>query len=334
MKSFLNWDIYYLYEYAYSFMLHRDGEPLLIEYQDENSHFCYVVMKSDISKCPGFKGRLEEDKYYDFETPYGYGGPLSDATIPEISQVKFLKEIMMYCKSNSIVSQFVRFHPLLENQDSVPIAIETRYLRDTIYIDTTSPEVIMANMDSKNRNMLRKAIKNGVTIERKSIEDYTDFVSMYEETMLKDEADDYYTFHKDYFESQKSLSDNASIFYAMHEGKAIASSIIYYNEKFIHYHLAGTHTEFRKFSPSNLLLYEVACWASEHGIQQFHLGGGMEPDDNLFGFKKQFNKKGRKPFFVGRTIFDSEAYETLMNLRKQIDSEFDNDNYRMIQYRR
>ena len=315
-------------------MLHGDGDPLLIEYRDEETYFCYVVMKSDISKCVGFGGNLESNKYFDFETPYGYGGPLCDTVIPEASQMTFLKEITEYCVENRIVSQFVRFHPLLGNHELAPLAIETRYLRDTIYIDTASPELIMQNMDSKNRNMVRKAIKNGVTIQRKDIEDYSEFIDMYNETMLKDNADSYYIFNDDYFKSQGALRGHASIFYAMHEGKAIAGSIMYYNDNYVHYHLAGTHTEYRTLSPSNLLLYEVACWASERGIKQFHLGGGMAPDDSLFGFKKQFNKNGRKPFVVGRTIFDKKSYDELMDIRKKLDQRFDKENGRMIQYRR
>lgn len=101
----------------------------------------------------------------------------------------------------------------------------------------------------------------------------------------------------------------------------------------MHYHLAGTRTEFRKFSPSNLLLYKAACWASERGIRQFHLGGGITQDDSLFGFKKQFNKSGRLPFYIGRTVFDMEGYKRLLQVRKNLDVEFNIDNARMIQYR-
>ena len=290
-------------------------------------------MRSDIATSVKFAGVLEPGKYFDYETPYGYGGPLCNTTIPIASQLKFMEEMQEYTKSQGIVSQFVRFHPLLGNHEVAPELFETRYMHDVIYIDTASPELIMKNMDSKNRNMVRKAIKNDVTIERKPIGDYKEFLSMYEETMLKDNADEYYTFHEDYFKAQQALSEHASIFYAMKDGKPIAGAIMYYNDKFIHYHLAGTHTEFRKYSPSNLLLYEVACWASEKGIQKFHLGGGMTQDDNLFGFKKQFNRNGRLPFVIGRTVFDKEAYQYLLNLRKEIQSDFNTENGRMIQYR-
>ena len=314
-------------------MLHGDGKPLLIEYRDSETHFCYVVMKSDIALFSKFNRTLERGSLYDLETPYGYGGPLSDGVVSDESQKKFLSELKEYAESEGIVSQFLRFHPLLSNHELMPLAFETRYLRDTIYIDTASPELIMSNMDSKNRNMVRKAIKNGVTIERRPISDYDAFLSMYNETMLKDKASDYYTFKEAYFESQFALVDNACIFYAMLEGEPIAGSIMYYNDRYLHYHLAGTHTEYRRYSPSNLMLYEASCWASKKGIKQFHLGGGMQPDDNLFGFKKQFNKYGRLPFVVGRTILNDSKYRDLLALRKSLDSEFDTENSRMIQYR-
>lgn len=333
VKSFKNWDIYYLQEYAASFQLHGDGTPFLLEYTDQDTHFCYVVMCSDVSDSPKFKGIIKTGEFYDFETPYGYGGPLCDSVISEYSQRKFLTEINRYACEHGIVSQFVRFHPLLMNHEVAPLVFETRYLHDTIYIDTESPEVIMQNMDSKNRNMVRKAAKNGVTIERRSIDQYQDFLPIYVETMEKDKAEEYYFFGEDYFKAQQGLKDNSCIFYAMLEGNPIAAAIMYYNDKFIHYHLAGTHTEFRKYAPSNLLLYEAACWASEQGIKKFHLGGGITQDDNLFGFKKQFNKNGRLPFVIGRTIFNKSAYNRLLQIRKDTDLSFDKENNRMIQYR-
>ena len=42
-----------------SFQLHGDGVPFLIEYEDDDSRFCYVVMMSDIADDPKFKGALE-----------------------------------------------------------------------------------------------------------------------------------------------------------------------------------------------------------------------------------------------------------------------------------
>ena len=315
-------------------MLHGDGDMFLICFEYDHERLCYVVMQQDISDADCFKGLLPRGVYYDWETPYGYGGPLVDATLSKEAKQLFDKELSEYCLKNGIISQFVRFHPLLQNHDIMPDIIETRYLRDTIFIDTTDLDLIFTNMDSKNRNMVRKAKKNNIHIERKSISEFEDFLSMYNETMQKNGATDYYTFQRDYFESLSEMSNNAFIMYALYEGRPISGAIMYYNDRYMHYHLSGSHTEYRKYSSGNLLLYEAACWAAEHGIEKFHLGGGMAPNDSLFGFKKQFNKKGRVPFVIGRTIFDEQKYNYLKNIRKQNDSTFEMDNGMLIQYRR
>ena len=143
---------------------------------------------------------------------------------------------------------------------------------------------------------------------------------MYVETMRRNGAGEYYTFHDDYFSALKKMKENSCIFFALFEQKPIAAAVIFFNSRNMHYHLSGSYNEYRQYS-------------AESGIQYFHLGGGMKPNDSLFGFKKQFNKTGSIPFVVGRTIFEETSYHTLLNLRKQIDPEFDINNELMIQYR-
>lgn len=334
VRSFADWDIYYLYGYVRSLMLHGDGNPLLLYLEDGKDRVCYVVMQRDIATCERFSGVLENGRYLDWETPYGYGGPLTDGEIAGESQQLFKEELYAYCRGHGIVSQFVRFHPLLGNHKVLSGMIEACYLRDTIFMDTSDPERIMEEMDSKNRNMVRKAQRCGVTTVVRGIEDYADLIVMYNETMKKNGAEDYYTFAEDYFRSLAEMERNALIMYAMYEGHPISGAIMLYNDRYMHYHLAGSDIDFRKYSPNNLLLYDAACWAGRHGIKKFHLGGGMAPDDSLFGFKKQFNKNGRIPFWVGRTIFDHRAYEGLLKTRKELDPDFDSNNGYMIQYRR
>ena len=78
IKSFQNWDIYYLNEYAYSFQLHGDGIPILIYHEQDSRRLCYVMMQEDISSFPPLAAYLESGQYYDWTTPYGYGGPLAE----------------------------------------------------------------------------------------------------------------------------------------------------------------------------------------------------------------------------------------------------------------
>jgi hypothetical protein len=315
-------------------MLHGDGEPMLICYEDESARMCYVLMKNDIAGCALFKDRLPPGEFFDCETPYGYGGPLIDGEFSESSQKIFLAQLDTFCKENGIISQFIRFHPLLANQAFFSEISENVYMRDTIYIDTSSEDIIFANLDSKNRNMIRKARKAGVQVVRRPIGDYKAFLEMYCETMRQHNADDFYYFSEEYFEFMgNALKSNATIFYAMLDNRPISGAVFLFNDKIMHYHLAGMHREYRNLAAGNLLLYEAAGWAERNGITQMHLGGGLSENDSLFLFKKQFNKNGRLPFYVGRTIFIRSTYDWLLQVRKQLDPEFDVNNHFLIQYR-
>lgn len=72
--SFQKYDVYWLSGYVKAFWIHGDGEPLLLLYEGEKVRGINVVMKRDIAKDSQFAGILEEGKYFDITTPYGYGG--------------------------------------------------------------------------------------------------------------------------------------------------------------------------------------------------------------------------------------------------------------------
>jgi len=334
VESFSNCDIYYLNEYSRSFMNHGDGEPLLFYYEDINCRLCYVAMLNDISQMNVYRGKVLPSKYLDLTTPYGYGGPIIEGDFNEISQKKFADQLNDYCARNNIISQFIRFHPLLNNQIFMKDLCEIREIKKTIVIDTASYEKINNNMDSKNRNMIRKAKKLGVSIKHDTGELMDEFIRIYELTMNENKASSYYYFGREYYDYlMNEMSDNIIFFYSYADGIIISAAIFFYNEKHMHYHLSGTLKEFRHMASMNLLLNEAALWASDHGIKQFHLGGGIAAIDSLFGFKKQFNKNGRLPFCIGRNIFNKKAYDELLDIRKKIDSSFDVNNSYFIQYR-
>ena len=49
VKSFNNYDVFYLPEYVEAFEYHGDGEPLLIYYNDRETRAINVILKRDIS---------------------------------------------------------------------------------------------------------------------------------------------------------------------------------------------------------------------------------------------------------------------------------------------
>ena len=56
--------------------------------------------------------------YNDIVTPYGYGGPIAIADSENDRKQlidKYYKEFAQCCVDNNIVSEFVRFHPIINN---------------------------------------------------------------------------------------------------------------------------------------------------------------------------------------------------------------------------
>ncbi|MFC4557937.1 lipid II:glycine glycyltransferase FemX [Virgibacillus kekensis] len=318
VKGFNNYDVYYLSDYVKAFKIHGDGNPMLFYYEDENIKAINVVMKRDISVDSRFAGRIPSKTYYDITTPYGYGGFLIEGKVTEDSLKNLDDKYSSICKKEGIISEFVRFHPVLNNAEDLKGIYDVTTLGDTITVDLNSLDHIWNNFTSKNRNMIRKAMKSGVEIfwgRKPNL--FDEFIGLYNATMDKDNALDYYYFNRDFYNSiLNDLKYNSLMFYAMYEEKIIAMSMILYSNEQVHYHLSASDREYQHLAPSNLLLYEVACWACENDYKSFHLGGGLgSKEDSLYKFKKVFNKNSATKFSIGRKIVDEKKYRELIEIR-------------------
>lgn len=334
VRTFPKCDVYYHYAYAHACELHGDGTPLLFLYEGRDGALCYVALKSDIALFPKLKGYLEPNTYFDLSTPYGYGGPLVRGRYSEELVKDFVNELKKYCNAHNIISQFFRFHPLLGNHTIFQNYTTTILEKQTIYMDTLSEEIICQNLTSKVRGEVKKAKKDGVTVMMDSGEHIDEFIKVYEETMDKNHAQEYYYFDKGYYSYLfENLKDNLCVFYALYDAKIIGASIFLYNQEFMHYHLSGTLNAYRNLGVSKLILYEAAMFAHAHQLKKLHLGGGIQKEDSLFQFKKHFNRNGILDFYIGRMIFNQDIFDKLVGIRKKNDSEFDVNKPFLIKYR-
>lgn len=314
--SFSEYDVYYLCGYVKAFHIHGDGDPYLLYYEGDGLRAIYVYMRRPTS-IPGV---------YDSVTPYGYGGVLFEGDCSQEKAESFWKAYVKAMKEEAIVDSFVRYHPVLNNAVAMRTISDVIDLGKTIAIDLSSPEMIWDNIISKNRNMIRKAEKNGVEIlHGKDPSLYGEFRRIYNATMDKDHAEKYYYFGEGFYDSiRKDLYDNHELFYAVYQGQIIAMSIILFANKQMHYHLSGSLIEFRNLAPSNLLLYKVSLWGYEQGFKTFHLGGGVgSGEDNLYRFKAAFNKNSNCQFSIGKQVFDQIKYDELVKIRIESDRLFD-----------
>ena len=316
VRSFREYDTYWLSGYVKAFRIHGDGEPLLLSYEGNDTRGINVIMKRDVAKDPRFKGRIGEGEYFDCVTPYGYGGWIIEG---EKTQELF-GEYEAWLKKNRIISEFVRFHPMIRNHEKCSEFYEGIRLGEVVHIDLSSPEGIWENITSKNRNVIRKAIKNDVKIYNGRFpEIYEQFRTIYNSTMDKDQAEEYYYFGKEFYESVlNDLAQNAQMFWAEKDGRVIAASIMLAANGRMNYHLSGSLREYSSLAPTNLLLYQAALWGCLNGYQTLYLGGGVgSGEDSLFKFKRAFYKGELNHFHIGKRIYDPEKYDELVSMKPE-----------------
>lgn len=308
-------DIYF--EEQYAKLYENENEKVeIFEYKNELGRGRNIFLKRKI-----FSQNLKE-QYFDIITPYGYGGPVFE--VNDEDREKFIEEYFIefskYCEKNNIVSEFIRFHPLLENYKYLEKNYEISYISDTIFIDMKNEEEIMKNMSSKSRNKVRKAIKKGLIFEEdSSLKEIEEFKKIYYETMKKNNANESYYFNDDYFKNILKLEKSIKLFNVKKEGRVLSSSIVLFGEKYLHYHLTANTLEGYEDAANNFLLYNLALWGNKNGYEKLHLGGGYGGNESpLFSFKKSMNENGVIPFYIGKRIWHEKVYEMLVKEKKII----------------
>ena len=174
VKQFADYDVYYLSGYVKAFQIHGDGMPQLLYYEAEGLRAIYVYMKR----------KTAIEGYYDSVTPYGYGGVLFEGDTSERNLSAFWRVYVARMQEERIVDNFVRYHPVLANAIPMKVVSAVTDLGKTVAFDLSSLEVIWGNIISENRNMIRKAEKNGIEIRHgKGIDLFKDFKRIYIATM-------------------------------------------------------------------------------------------------------------------------------------------------------
>ena len=275
----LELDAYYRRPYVESAALLDRGRPFLLEHDGV------------------FFAGIERDDPRDVVTPYGYGGPTGDG---------FWDAYEDWARERGVVSTFVRFHPLLANQQGAPIHVEQ--LAPTVAWRVEPGRDLLAGLHFKHRNKVRKAENAGATVTAAS--GLGDFVELYEDTMRRIDADPFYLFEPAYWELLGELP--LARFDAAIDGEVVASALCLASPPWLHYHLSGTTDKGRETGASTLVLLEAATWAQANGYERFHLGGGLGGKaDSLHHFKARFDPEGLVEAAVGKAIHDEDTYRRL-----------------------
>lgn len=312
VSSFAEHDVYYLSGYAKAFQFHGDGEPLLFYCEGEGVRGINVVMKRDIAHAPHFTDKLEENTYFDFATPYGYGGWLIEG---DGNRDLLYNEYVQSCHAQSIVSEFMRFNLFSSTREDYYGQVSSRTNNIVRMLDKSQDEIVM-DFEYKVRKNLKKAAASGLSMEM-DLDGHRlpDFLDIYYSTMERNDAAAAYFFARRFFHQINTLSGNYAYFHVLLDEKVISTELVLMGNGTMYSYLGGTDSRYYPCRPNDFLKYEIIKWGLANGYKRFVLGGGYGADDGILRYKKSFAPDGIIPYWTGQAIFDQNIYDALCRLR-------------------
>lgn len=190
---------------------------------------------------------------------------------------------------------YIEFRNLTDQSKYIPVYREHGYEYEehlNILVDLTkSEEELWKEVNSKRRNEIRRATKEGTVFKvedsLKSLHEcYAILTEVYSRAKLP-------LFKQDFFENLfKYLNGEAKlhIFTAQYEGKIIGCMLALGYKGVLYDYYAGAKSEFYKKYPNDLIPWEVFLWGKQNGYHTFDFGGAGKPGVpyKVRDYKKQF----------------------------------------------
>jgi lipid II:glycine glycyltransferase (peptidoglycan interpeptide bridge formation enzyme) len=233
--------------------------------------------------------------------------------------VEFWRAFSAWCREARLVSTFARLSLFPEQLAPVPGRVEVRYPNVVVPL-TGGPDALWRGYEPKVRKWVQAAERAGleVAVDREGAR-LDAFLSIYESTMRRREADAWYFFPRSFFEAiVERLAGQFAFFFTLSRGEPVSSDLVLCSEEHVYYFLGGTLAEAFPLGPNYLLKHRIAAWAMEQGKRAYVLGGGYALGDGLFRYKRAFARRGEVPFRIACLVHDERAFAELAARRAEV----------------
>ena len=219
-------------------------------------------------------------------------------------------------QDEGLVSLFVRLHPLVPLAGLEDVGELVRH--KTVAVDLSlSMEQIWAETRENHRRDIRRSQLKGQTVSFDgSPQAHSAFQRLYETTMTRLGASDYYFFSQEYFERLMNIPGlKAHLAVVRMAGEMAAAGLFIECCGIVHLHLSASDERFAMERPTKLLYHGVCTWAKARGDRWLHLGGGRgSVEDSLYHFKAGFSRY-RAEFCTLRVVSRQDDYRFLVATR-------------------
>lgn len=299
------YDFYHLPAYQRLSERRLGGQAVLPVFRYGEYVMAFPLLVREIA-IPG----IRSDGYRDAACVPGLTGPIVSHTgLPHHARDHLMAQFHEYLVENRVVSVYSRLHFLM-GQEGFLEGFGKRVEEGLeITVDLTlPPEEQFSRYRRDHRRNVNNLRSRGFVCTEVGPEYLEEFMRIYYDTMDKVGASEIFYYEKRYFEYLMNEMCDITHLFICRDGDTVASAAIFIEfEGIIHYFLSGTAAEYRRLSPSKLVLDQVRIWGNSIGAHTFHLGGG---NDSLCTFKMGFG--GREHVYsTWRYVADREAYHDL-----------------------
>lgn len=307
-------DVYFLPEYLQPLEDFMGVEACCAVYRSNDAILLYPFLKSVIRQQTGSPNA---ERLHDIESAYGYGGPVVNLAGEAPA---FLNEAWSnfaeWCSMERVVSEFVRFHPLLDNVRWAPKTMKTFRDRITvpILLGSYPDDIRNSSYYRVHRQMLNKAERVGFTFHILPLQsELSWFVPLYLETQDFLQAGNDTRFGSDYFGTlAEGFDARAWLGVVKQSGEIAAAVLVLEGRTYLHSHLMGYRRNGKTAGMTNLVYHGIALEGAKRGKTVLHMGGGRtsSEEDSLFRFKESLSPE-RACFWLGTLCHNQAMYDDL-----------------------
>ncbi|MGI6198754.1 MAG: GNAT family N-acetyltransferase [Candidatus Cloacimonadaceae bacterium] len=282
-------------------------------YQDEDNCLFYPFLIRSVNAL----GYELDDEYYDLCGAYGYNGPLGKVKDPNFIS-SFNNELKLYLHENKVVTEFVRYCPLVGNRKYHNYTEQINVL-ENVYVDLSKgPDYVW---EEEFGYRVRTAVRKGASYNLETVflsgeqidaDAIREFFAIYNSTMQRNEADDYYYFDLAFFTKLVEVMKDKVLLSTTYLGdKAISTELLLIDEQLCFGFLGGTLADYYEYKANTFQRWELIKHIGSLGIQKYSMGGGVR-GSGLHKFKLSFAKNCDNPFYIGTKVHNSDVYSEIL----------------------
>lgn len=282
----------------------RDGDNLLF----------YPFIKQNINSL----GYDLKDEYYDISGAYGYNGPIGKVNDPTFAQ-QFNQELQTYLRDSNVVTEFVRYCPIIGNRDYHHYTKQIDVL-DNVFIELDKGLDFSWNEGFNRR--IRTAVRKGEAYGLKTYlykgsqitgKHVKIFFDIYNSTMQRNEAESFYYFDLDFFNNLViNLRNMLLVLFTYFQDKPISTELILTDGELAYGFLGGTLSDFYQYKANTFQRWELLKYLDSIGVKKYSMGGGASRGDSIYDYKMSFAKGCVNPFYIGTMVHYNDVYQEIV----------------------